>query len=93
MNVIAATFEHLAEPPVPEWIMKVNGQGEGLEPRAIPLVGRVGSIVLEGLVASSDGASFHGFLTEEPANGDELFVGWMDGELNATGITYQRLVG
>lgn len=93
MKATAATFEFLPEPPVPGWIMKVTARGEGFEPRALPLVGRVGALALEGVVASSDGTSFHGFLTEEPASGDELLVGWMDGELNPTGITYEPLVG
>jgi hypothetical protein len=93
MNVASADFEFLEEPPVPEWVMKVTGQGDGMGPRAIPLVARVGLLDVEGVVQSSDGTSFHGFLTQEPATGDELQVGWLDGDFNSTGINYQPLVG
>jgi hypothetical protein len=89
MNVSTAEFEILTESPFPDWVMKVTTQGDGFEPRAVPLIARVGSLDLEGVVASSDGTSFHGFLTAIPQTNDELSVGWMDGELQPTGITYQ----
>lgn len=92
MKVDSAEFQVLAEPPVPEWLVRVTVKGEGFVKRAIPLGARVGDFPVEGIVTNLDSTGFTGYLRGEPADGDHLFVGYLQGELEDTGIIYQRNV-
>jgi len=92
ISVDSAQFQMLAEPPIPEWVMRVTAKGSGFEIRAIPLVGQVGELPIQGVQIDPDCAGFVGYLATEPAEGDKLLVGYLEGELLDTGITYQRLV-
>jgi hypothetical protein len=89
MNIESATFDVLAEPPVPEWIVRVSATGGGFEIRAIPIVGRVGIVPLEGLLPLDDGTGIVGYLRQVPVDGDHLFIGFADHELIDTGIAFQ----
>lgn len=89
MNIDSATFELLAEPPVPEWIIRVEVTGSGFEVRALPFMARVGDIPVEGLHARDDGTLLVGHLRAVPTDGDHLFVGYADHDLIDTGVAFQ----
>jgi hypothetical protein len=88
MNVDSAQFEVLAEPPVPEWVMRVTAKGSGFATRAVPLGAQLGDVPVEGLVIDLDAAGFTGYLRRIPPSGSRLLVGYRDGELADTGITF-----
>jgi len=89
ISVDSATFEPLAEPPVPDWIIRVTAKGGGFEFRADPLVARVGDLPVEGLLIDDDGAGFLGYLSSVPPDGAHLFVGYAsDPELD-TDIAFE----
>jgi hypothetical protein len=90
MQVEHAEFEHLDPSPSPRWVMRIRIIGENFEQRAIPIVAQVGDQAVEGLMPLFEGNGVQGFLTAEPAVGDELRVGYADSPLIATGITYNR---
>lgn len=92
IKVDSASFEMLAEPPIPEWVMRVTATGSGFVIRALPLIGEVGALSIEGLQMNLDGTGFSGYLVTEPAIGDTLRVGYPEGDLVDTGVTYQRPV-
>lgn len=91
-TITSATFEMLAEPPIPEWVMRVTARGEGFEVRALPLAAQVGELAVEGIQLDIEGTGFVGFLVTEPPEGAMLRVGTLDEGLHDTGITYQRRV-
>ncbi len=88
MSVDTATFEILAEPPMPDWIVRVTAQLEGYEIRAVPLVARVGDVPVVGLRQNHDLTGFVGYLTTIPPDGAHLFVGYAD-DLQDTGIAFE----
>lgn len=92
IKVDSVNFEMLAEPPIPEWVMRITAQGSGFVIRALPLIGEVGALPIEGLQIDLDGAGFSGYLVSEPEIGDVLHVGFPEGDLVDTGLTYQRPV-
>ena len=92
ITIESAKFEMLEEPPLPEWVMRVTVKGSGFERRALPLVGEVGDLSVQGIQLDPDGAGFVGYLVTEPADGDPFRVGYPEGDLLETGITYKRLV-
>jgi hypothetical protein len=90
ITVQDAQFEMLAEPPIPEWVMRVSVKGSGFVIRALPLVAQVGDLAVEGVQLDPDGAGFIGYLPTEPADGAKLRVGYPEGDLVDTDFTYQR---
>jgi len=92
ISIESAQFEMLAEPPLPEWVMRVTVKGSGFEYGAMPLSGVVGDLPLQGIQIDPGGGGFVSYLAIEPAEGDALRVGYPDEDLVETGITYHRLV-
>jgi len=90
IKIDSATFEMLADPPLPEWVMRVTVKGSGFEHRALPLVGEVGDLDVRGIQIDPDEAGFIGYLVTEPAEGAVLRVGYPEGDLLDTGIAYHR---
>jgi hypothetical protein len=92
IKIDSAQFEMLAEPPIPEWVMRVKVQGSGFTERAVALAAEVGELTVEGMFMDPEGTGFTGYLTTEPEEGAELRVGRHGLGFIDTGITYQRLV-
>jgi hypothetical protein len=88
VNVESATFELLAEPPIPEWIVRVTATGSDFEVRALPLCARVGDVPVEGLRIADDQNGFVGYLRTVPPDGAHLFVGYDPAEVDDTDIQY-----
>lgn len=88
MKVTSATFEPLAEPPIPEWIVRVIATGTGFQVRSIGLRARVGDVPVEGLLEDDDLLGFSGYLGSIPPDGAHLFAGYA-GDLTDTGITFE----
>jgi hypothetical protein len=83
----SATFERLAEAPIPGAVLRVTIRGVTLVERAIPVAGAVGSVPLVTITATADDG-LQGFLAEEPPAGASLRLGYRGGELIDTGVTY-----
>ncbi|MEU1973486.1 hypothetical protein ABZ477_17660 [Microbacterium sp. NPDC019599] len=83
------TFEVLAEPPIPEWIVRVTVTGTGFTITSMPSVARVGSVPVEGVLEDAGGLGFIGYLREVPADGAHLFVGKVAGALQDTGFAFE----
>ena len=88
MNIQSAEFERLAEPPIPEWIVRVTVKGDGFVNHAVSLAATVGEVPVEGIVIDPDGAGFVGYLAQEPPEGSAFLVGYLDGELADSGLVY-----
>lgn len=89
MNVESAVFEMLAEPPIPDWILRVTAKGSGFLIRTMPVEARIGDVPFEALFEDDDGQGFLGYLTTVPPDGAHLFVGYAGRELIDTGIEFQ----
>jgi len=74
----------------PRWGMRITIIGRGFEQRAIPIVAQVGDQSVEALMPLLNNDGVMGFLAREPTVGDEVRVGFADGPLIDTGITYNR---
>ncbi len=90
MNVDSAEFEFLAESAHPDWVMRITIRGEGFEEGAIPIVAEVGTVPVEALMPTYEPGGLRGFLSAEPAEGDELRIGLLDEPLEGTDISYTR---
>lgn len=86
--VTSVNFELLAEPPIPEWVVRVTVKGSGFEIRAVPVGARVGEIPVEGIMLAADESGFTGYLSAEPPDGSPLLVGFLEGPLTDTGLVY-----
>jgi hypothetical protein len=86
--ITSASFETLAEPPIPAWIIRMTAVGTDLTDTALKLAARVGDVPVEGLLIDDDGNGFTGYLTAAPIDGDRLFVGYDPSLLEDTGVTY-----
>lgn len=93
MQVERAEFERLDPSPSPRWVMRIRIIGKNFEQRAVPIVAEVGDQAVEALMPLFERNGVQGFLTAEPAVGDELRVGYADAPLINTGITYNPPVG
>jgi hypothetical protein len=93
MKVDSAEFEVLADPPLPDWRVRIVAVGEDFTTRAAPIEARVGDQPVEGLMPRADASGFTGFVREEPAAGDRLFVGYLDDGLEETVVVQRRGVG
>jgi hypothetical protein len=89
VKIESATFEMLAEPPVPEWILRVTAKGSGFQIRALPLCARVGDVPVEGLLEDDDLGGFVGYLRSVPPDGAHLFVGYDPADVADTDIEFQ----
>jgi hypothetical protein len=89
VKVESASFELLAEPPVPDWIVRVAARGSGFQIRALPLCARVGDVPVEGVLEDTDLQGFSGYLSAVPPDGAHLFVGYDPAELEDTDIEFQ----
>lgn len=92
MQIERADFEFVDREALPQWTMRVRIMGEGFEQRAAPIVALVGSQAVQAIMPLLDGDGIQGFLEEEPAAGDELSIGYADGSLIGTGITYDPAI-
>lgn len=90
MDITSAEFIPLSSEttPDPGFVMRVIVHVSGLDQRAVPVMARVGGQPLQGLMFLIAEAGLQGFLQEMPASGDELFIGYADGPLISTEITY-----
>ena len=86
--ITSATFETLAEPPVPQWIIRVTAVGSDLTDTALKLAARVGDVAVEGVLVADAGDGFTGFLTAIPNDGDHLFVGYDPSLLEDTDVVF-----
>lgn len=87
MNVTSAAFAVLTEAAHPDWVLSITIQGE-FEQEAIPIVAKVGDVPVEALLPTFEPGELRGFLSTEPADGDELTIGRLGEPLEATDITY-----
>lgn len=86
--ITSASFENLAEPPIPAWIIRITAVGSDLTDTALKLAARVGDVPVEGVLIDDDGNGFTGFLAAAPSDGDHLFVGYDPSVLEDTGVVY-----
>ena len=63
--------------------------GENFVARAAPLRARVGEQIVSRLVLQADGRGFAGILERTPRDGDRLYVGYADAELQSTDVVYR----
>jgi hypothetical protein len=89
ISVESAAFEPLAEPPVPEWIIRVAAKGNGFVVRAVPVSARVGEVPVEGLLIDEDAGGFTGYLSSVPPDGAHLFVGYGPDRMVDTDIAFE----
>jgi hypothetical protein len=87
MDVQSAEFELLADPPRPDWVMRITIRG-ALEQRALPLVAEVGDQPVLALMPTLAAGGVQGFLAREPDPGDRLRIGFLDEPLEDTDVTY-----
>lgn len=92
MDITGVQFEALPEDPASPWVMRVTVEGDDLDPGAAPFQAVVGSVPVDGIIDRINGTGLIGFLATVPNDGDELAIGWIDGELFPTGLTYQPAV-
>lgn len=89
-RVDSAMFFPLEEAQRALGVMEIYVVGEGFEDRATPLDARLGDQPVDYIAVNSGGAGFSGTVARMPENGDRLYVGYMDGELEATEVVYRR---
>lgn len=94
MNVTSAEFIPLSseDTPAAGWVMRVIIHTRNLEQRAVPVVAKTGGQPVQGLMSLFEEEGLVGFLHEMPASGDELLIGYADGPMIHTGITYDPAV-
>ncbi len=92
MQIAHVEFEFLDRTLLPRWTMRIRVVGEDFEQRAVPIVAEVGSLSVEGIMPLLDGNGVQGFLVAEPNTGDELRIGYADGSLIDTGMTYNPAI-
>jgi hypothetical protein len=69
--------------------MRVVVHGTGIEPRATPLVARLGHQPLLAFIPQPQLGLAIGYLAAVPVAGDELRIGYLGEELEPTGLTYR----
>jgi len=69
--------------------MHIQVRGENFVARAAPLLARLGQQMVGHLVMRGDGRGFAGTLERSPRDGDRLYVGYADGELERTDVVYR----
>ncbi len=78
--------------PDPGLVMRVIIHVSGVEQRAVPIMARVGGQAVQGLMALITEEGLQGFLRETPAICDELLLGFADGPIIHTEITFTPAV-
>ncbi|MGR6318215.1 hypothetical protein Q2K19_01750 [Micromonospora soli] len=89
MQIDSADFEVITTPLPTDWVMRVVIHGSGLVQGGIRMVAEVGPQEVEGLMPTTDEGTILGFLTRQPAPGDELRIGYENQPLTSTGITFE----
>ena len=69
--------------------MHVQVAGEDFVARAVPLTARLGDQDVRRVSVRADGRGFAGILERAPRDGDRLFVGYADEELEGTDVVYR----
>lgn len=92
MQVERAEFEFIEPTVLPGLTVRVRILGENFEQQAIPIVAQVGQQTVDKIVPIVEGGGVQGFLAETPQINDELRIGYADGPLISTGITYNPVV-
>jgi hypothetical protein len=87
-TVESGMFEDLSEPVVGH-IIRVSVTGSAFLMRAAPVVAKVGDVAVEGITVVPGGTGIVGFLTERPADGAKLELGYADTGLKETDVTYE----
>jgi hypothetical protein len=93
MQIDDAAFHPPFEGADPAYVLRIEVTGSDFEYRAAPVVARVGAVPVEALVVDLEGTGFVGQLRSMPQTGDELEVGYEDGELIKTGLTFDPPIG
>lgn len=88
MQIDSAEFEAITTPLPTDWVMRVVIHGSGLIEGGIRMVAEVGPQAVQGLMPSTEEGVVLGFLTRQPASGDELRIGYENQPLISTGITF-----
>lgn len=88
MQIERAEFEFIDTTILPDWTVRIRVIGEEFEQIGTPIVAQVGSLAVQAIMPRLEGDGIQGFLESEPAVGDELSIGYADGPLIDTGITY-----
>lgn len=92
MTVAFAWFEPLEGLDLPggTWPFQLHVVGTGFAPRAVPLAVTVGNLEVVNVRVNSGGGGFSGLLREKPAEGAVLMVGWLDGPMMETNVTFHQ---
>jgi hypothetical protein len=85
MEIEAVQFETVT---TTRWAMRVTILGQGIEPRALPLVVLVGDQAAEAISFLFEGNGVSGLLVDKPAPGDVVRIGYADSSLIETDFTY-----
>lgn len=73
--------------------MHIQVLGQNFVARAVPLMARLGRQMVTRIVIRGDGSGFAGILEAMPQEGDRLYVGYADGELQSTNVVYRGGAG
>lgn len=92
MQIERAEFEFVDKDLLPDATMRIRIIGQEMDLRAVPIVAEVGSQAVDFIVPLLDGSGVQGFLADEPAVNDALRIGYADGPLIETGITYNPVI-
>lgn len=92
MQIERAEFEFIEPNVLPGLTVRVRIMGENLEQRAMPIMAYIGQQTVDRIVPIVEGGGVQGFLAETPQINDELLIGYADGPLINTGITYNPVV-
>ena len=72
--------------PGPSGKVHLHVEGDNFVERAVPVLARVGEQMVSGLLLHGDGRGFAGTLERRPRDGERLFVGYADTDLQRTHI-------
>jgi hypothetical protein len=89
MQVDSVEFEAITTPLPTDWVMRLVIRGSELDHGAIPMAAEIGPQKVHGLMPTTEEGVTLGFLTRVPDAGDELRIGYADGPLTPTGITFE----
>jgi hypothetical protein len=85
MEIEAVQFKAIT---TDKWSIRVTILGQGIEPRALPLVILVGEQVAQAVSFLLEGNGVSGLLVHEPAPGAKVRIGYADSPLIDTGMSY-----
>ena len=73
----------------PEGKIHIQVIGTDFVARAVPVEARLGEQVIERVTLRPDGNGFAGILERAPREGERLYVGYADGDLEPTEVVYR----